>query len=159
MKERAADMTLRFVAAVAMTVSACGSGAGPLATAELMGRDNPGTTRDPPPETRDTPGASCIVCDVPYQCNAPLQSGAPTFPAGGTSIELSTSDGTCQRSLIDLVCSGTLFNATSCTGGGGDAFTCGSTSCAPTNETTTANTPTTGVPGTAPSAGGAVDGG
>ena len=123
-------MTLRnaavFVAA-SVAVSACGGGPGPLVTVGTEQRDDPGTTRDPPPNPRDVPGGACVVCDVNYHCTGPTSG---VLGQNG-EISLSTSSGMCQKALIDLLCSGALFNAMSCTGGGGGAFTCGSTTCSP----------------------------
>jgi hypothetical protein len=109
----------------ALWLVACGGG-GPLVTTSSTGRDDPGLTRDDPGATRDSPtsdtGASdCIVCDVVYACpQSSLQS-----------MTLSTSGGTCTAALIDLVCSGALFGAASCSVGGGGAFTCGTVTCTP----------------------------
>jgi len=131
------------VLAGAIELASCAAGSGPLVTYSATGREDPGTTRDTPPSTRDDTAGSCIACDVNYNCNGPGQSSSgsecvqgncavsvPTqFGAGG--IELSTDGGTCIWGLIDFVCSGVLFGATGCTGGGGGAFTCGDTTCTP----------------------------
>ena len=106
-------------------VAACTAGSGSLVTYSPDGRDDPGSTRDTPPSTRDNPTGPCIVCDVNYDCSGPSSA------LGDGGIELSTSEGSCQQSLIDLICSGALFNASGCTGGGGAPFTCGDTTCSP----------------------------
>ncbi|MGO9839114.1 MAG: hypothetical protein ACLP1X_33440 [Polyangiaceae bacterium] len=112
------------LAAVAV-LAACTAGSGSLVTYAPAGRDDPGTTRDVPPSTRDNPAGPCIVCDVNYDCSGPSSA------LGDGGIELSTSDGTCVQELIDVVCSGALFNASGCSGGGGGPFTCGDTTCSP----------------------------
>jgi len=124
-------------AALAMWVlAACGSGGGPAVSTGTGTRDDPGTTRDTPPTTRDdtsggstgsgTPGgASCVECNVQYQCSGGIAQNSPT------QLELSTSQGTCTQIYINLVCSGVLFGASGCSGGGGGAFTCGSVTCTP----------------------------
>ena len=124
-------MTLRFVGALVaggMCLAGCvGSGdTGELVTSASLGRDDPGTTSDTPPSTRDDPTSACIACDVNYDC-----SGSMFAAQSGGQFQLSTSAGTCVKALIDLVCSGTLFSATGCSGGGGGPFTCGSTTCSP----------------------------
>jgi hypothetical protein len=91
------------------------------------------------------PGGACIVCDVMYDCNGPTRG-----QLNGNGIQLSTAGGTCQKALIDLLCSGALFNATSCTGGGGGAFTCGETTCSPITQ---GNMTVVTVPGSPPSGG------
>jgi hypothetical protein len=114
-------------AAIALWIgaAACGGGGGPLATMSSGGREDPGATRDTPPTTRDPQGGNCIQCDVLYECS-PSQSN--------TSIILDSSQGLCTQTLIDLVCSGTLFGTTSCSGGGGGSFTCGSVTCTPSQQ-------------------------
>jgi hypothetical protein len=123
---RVARMALRFVGVLSGTVGlwACAGGDGELVTSSAVGRDDPGVTRDPPPSTRDDPEGACIVCDVNYNCSGPA-------PFGGGQLELSTGDGSCLPSLIDALCSGAIFGATGCTGGGGGPFTCGDTTCSP----------------------------
>jgi hypothetical protein len=118
---RAAGLVAGVALAIAPIV-ACGSGGGPLVTTTSDGRENPGPTRDAPPATRDSVGAQCIVCDVDYRCNV---------DGGLQSITLSSKDGTCVPALIDLICSGELFGAQSCSGGGAGGFTCGSVTCVP----------------------------
>ena len=123
--------TLRFVAALiagAVGLAGCvGSGdTGELVTSASEGRDNPGATGDTPPSTQDNPTSACIACDVNYEC-----SGSVFAAQSGGQFQLSTSGGTCVKALIDLVCSGALFSATGCSGGGGGPFTCGSTTCSP----------------------------
>jgi hypothetical protein len=108
----------------AAALFACGSGSGPLVTTAAEGRDSPGVSWDQPPSTRDGTGSNCIACDVEYGCTG-------TQAQGTTSLELSTSTGQCTQTLIDLVCSGALFGASSCSGGGGGAFTCGKVTCTP----------------------------
>jgi hypothetical protein len=141
-------MTLRFVGAIvagAMCLAGCvGSGdTGELVTSASVGRDNPGATGDTPPSTRDEPTSACIACDVNYDC-----SGSMFAAQSGGQFQLSTSAGTCVKALIDLVCSGALFSATGCTGGGGGPFTCGGTTCSPSGTrgnivgVTTTTTPT-----------------
>ena len=119
-------MALRFAALIAgaVALSACSGGSGELVTNAAGGRDDPGATREPPPSSGDNPGGSCIVCDVNYDCSGPA-------PFGGSSLQLSTGGGTCLPSLINVLCSGALFNASGCTGGGGGPFTCGDTTCSP----------------------------
>jgi hypothetical protein len=110
-------------AALTLLVGGCGAGSGPLVTTSTgTGRDDPGSTRDVPPVTSEGATGNCIVCDVVYDCPDSTQ----------TSLSLSTSDGTCTTALIDVICSGALFGAASCTGGGGGAFTCGTVTCTPT---------------------------
>jgi hypothetical protein len=111
--------------ACAFGVEACGGGGGPLVTVTSGGREDPGNTRDQPPDTRDEIGGNCLQCDVQYVCS-------PT--ANQTTIELSSSQGTCTQALIDLVCGGSLFGASSCSGGGGGAFTCGNVTCSPAQQ-------------------------
>jgi hypothetical protein len=110
---------------IAVGATACGGGGGPLVTMTSGGREDPGTTRDQPPDTRDEVGGNCLQCDVQYDCSP---------SANQTSIQLSTSEGTCIQSLIDLVCSGTLFGANGCSGGGGGPFTCGDVTCSPVQQ-------------------------
>ncbi len=119
-------MALRFAAFIAgaVALSACSGGSGELVTNVAGGRDDPGATRDPPPSSGDNPGGACIVCDVNYDCSGPA-------PFGGSNLQLSTGGGTCLPSLINVLCSGALFNASGCTGGGGGPFTCGDTTCSP----------------------------
>jgi hypothetical protein len=102
----------------------CGSGSGPLVTSTPQGRDDPGTTRDTPPASDDV-GANgdCLVCDVAYQCTNTQLGG----------ISLSSSAGECTAADIAVVCSGVFFGASSCSGGGGGAFTCGQVVCTPVN--------------------------
>jgi len=120
---------MRRLILFAGALSACAAGSGPLVTYSDTGRDDPGMARDPPPGTRDSPGGVCIECDVSYDCSGP--SAALQF--GGGQLELSTSGGTCVQALIDLVCSGALFGASGCNGGGGGPFTCGDTTCSPSS--------------------------
>jgi len=121
MRLRAACLAAGIALTLA-TIVACGSGGGPLVTTTTEGRQDPGSTRDTPPPTRDGVGAQCILCDVDYRCNV---------DGGLQSISLSSQGGTCVPSLIDLICSGQLFGAQSCSGGGADGFTCGSVTCVP----------------------------
>jgi len=133
----------RFAAllAGACALAACTAGSGSLVTYSPDGRDDPGSTRDTPPSTRDNPTGPCIVCDVNYDCSGPSSA------LGDGGIELSTSDGTCQQSLIDLICSGALFNASGCTGGGGAPFTCGDTTCSPGSPQVSITVVTPNLPG------------
>ena len=115
---------LAGLAGVGFVVAACGGGAGPLVTTTSgNGRDEPGTTRDTPPSTSDITGGDCLACDVTYEC--------PNAGNLGNGISLSTSQGTCTQALINLICSGALFNTAPCSGGGGGSFTCGSITCTP----------------------------
>jgi hypothetical protein len=152
-------MTLRFVGVViggAMGLAGCAASGdtGELVTSASVGRDTPGATRDTPPSTRDDPTSACIACDVNYDC-----SGSVFAAQSGGQFQLTTSGGTCVKALIDLVCSGALFSATGCTGGGGGPFTCGSTTCSPSGRqgnvgVTTTVTPTS--PATATPSGGSM---
>jgi hypothetical protein len=109
--------------AFAMVLVACGGGAGPLvSTNGGTGRDDPGSTRDTPPVSSDNANSDCLSCDVTYECpNSGFSSG----------LSLSSSDGTCTQTLVNVVCSGALFGTGPCTGGGGGAFTCGDVTCTP----------------------------
>jgi hypothetical protein len=104
---------------------ACSSGGGPIVTTTGGGRDEPGTTRDTPPATRDAIGGDCLRCDTDYTCTGGKNPG---------NVRLSSSEGSCTQGLIDLVCSGALFGANGCVGGGGGPFTCGNVSCVPTTK-------------------------
>jgi len=108
-----------------LVIVACGGGAGPLVTTTSTdGRDDPGSTYDTPPSTSDGPGGNCLVCDVVYSC--------PNAGNLGEGFTLSSSSGECTQTLINVVCSGALFNTGPCTGGaGGGAFTCGDVTCTP----------------------------
>jgi hypothetical protein len=75
---------------------------------------------------------------VNYNC-----SGSVFAAQSGGQFQLSTSGGTCVKALIDLVCSGALFSASGCTGGGGGPFTCGSTTCSPSGTQGSTNVVTT----------------
>jgi hypothetical protein len=97
----------------------------PVLTTATGGREDPGTTRETPPDTRDELSSDCLSCDVTYDCNGPNNPG---------SIHLSTVDGSCLQPIIDLVCSGTLFGTTACSGGGGGAFKCGDVTCVPAQQ-------------------------
>ena len=123
-------MTLQSLVGVAgvgasLVVVACGGGAGPLVTTTSTdGRDDPGSTYDTPPSTSDGPGGNCLVCDVVYDC--------PNAGNLGDGFTLSSSDGECTQALINVVCSGALFDTAPCTGGaGGGSFSCGSVICTP----------------------------
>jgi hypothetical protein len=117
----------------ALSVAGCTAGSGSLATYSAGGRDDPGSTRDSPPSERDNPSGACIVCDVSYSCTGTVLANT----LGGSGLQLSTSGGTCVTDLVDLICSGALFGASGCTGGGGGPFTCGNTTCSPGNGQTT----------------------
>jgi hypothetical protein len=127
---------------------ACSGGSGPPVTTSNQGRDNPGTTRDAPPNARDSTSSqggsggssNCIECDVSYTC-----TGSPGFQG----ISLSSGQGTCTAAIINSICSGGLFGTGPCSGGGGGAFTCGNVTCSPEVQV--------GTPGT--SSGGAQGGG
>jgi hypothetical protein len=126
----------RVVATVAIAVAAagCDGGGVPVGTTSTGGREDPGSTREAPPPSGDKAGGDCLVCDVTYVCQGPGNPG---------TISLSTGNGTCIQTLIDLVCGGTLFGATSCSGGGGGAFACGAVTCVPIQ----GSTPTPGGSG------------
>jgi hypothetical protein len=108
---------------IALGLAACSGGAGPVVTTTAGGRDVPPAPRDTPPSTRDGVG-NCLVCDVNYEC---ASGGSGTTQ----TIELRTADGKCTDANIAIVCSGLPFGASGCSGGGGGAFTCGSTTCVP----------------------------
>jgi hypothetical protein len=110
-----------MVAATACLVPACGGGSGPLVAMPDEGREDPGSTRDTPPNSGDGRG-TCLLCDVTYDCSGPQPQGA---------VSLSTSKGECVPAAIDLICSGALFGAPACSGGGGGPFTCGQVICTP----------------------------
>lgn len=123
-------MTLQSLFGVAgvgavLVVVACGGGAGPLVTTTSTdGRDDPGSTYDTPPSTSDGPGGNCLVCDVVYSC--------PNAGNLGEGFTLSSSNGECTQTLINVVCSGALFGTAACTGGaGGGSFSCGDVTCTP----------------------------
>jgi hypothetical protein len=121
-------MAMRLIlptASTLLSLTACAAGSGPFTTFVAQGREAPTATREAPPSSRDNPGSACIVCDVSYECSGPL------FGSQGTQFELNTTAGMCTQALIDFFCSGALFGATSCTGGGGGPFLCGDTSCSP----------------------------
>ncbi len=128
--------TARAAAAMAtMALGACSSGGGPLVTTASGTRDDPGTTRDQPPSARDTPGGQCLACGITYRCTSP--------DSPGQSQDVQLSGSTCTPALIDVVCSGVLFSGGApCTGGGGGAFTCGSTTCAPVQSSQPSPQPT-----------------
>jgi len=150
-------MTLQSLFGVAgvgmvLVVAACGGGGGPLVTTTSSdGRDDPGSTRDSPPSTSDGPGGNCVACDVVYDC--------PAAGDLGDGFTLSSSEGECTQTLIDLVCSGALFGTPACTGGsGGGTFTCGSVVCTP--ETSSGGTSSGGSSGgVTPPGGGLADAG
>jgi hypothetical protein len=110
------------LAGVLLCMAACGGGSGGFPSSSSIGRDDPGTTRDTPPATRDDTAGACIQCDVVYDC--------PDSPLGN-GFSLSSSDGTCTAALIDLVCSGQLFEGSPCNAIGGGGFSCGSITCTP----------------------------
>jgi len=125
---RSVALVAALPAAVLATILACGSGSGPMVTNAAGGPDNPGTSRDNPPSPRDDPSGSsgsggCITCDVVYNCAGGNAQGGPS------AVELMGSD--CTPANIAYICSGALFGATSCTGGGGGSFTCGMVTCTP----------------------------
>jgi hypothetical protein len=118
-------MAFRFatvLGGIALGLAACSGGAGPVVTTTAGGRDVAPATRDTPPTTRDGIG-NCLVCDVSYDCS----DGS----GGIQKRELRTADGMCTDTNIAIVCSGLPFGASGCSGGGGGAFTCGSTTCVP----------------------------
>jgi hypothetical protein len=89
------------------------------------GRDDPGSTYETPPSTRDDPAAACIQCDVIYDCpNSSL----------GDGFSLSSSDGTCSPSLVDSICNGTLLGTGPCNALSGGGFTCGDVTCTPESQ-------------------------
>jgi hypothetical protein len=110
------------VLALATGVAGCDGGGVPVGSTSTGGREDPGSTRDTPPSSRDNIGSDCLVCDVTYVCQGPQNPG---------NITLSTHNGTCIQAAIDLVCSGAYFGSTSCSGGAGGAFTCGDVTCVP----------------------------
>lgn len=119
-------MAFRFatvLGGIALGLAACSGGAGPVVTTTAAGRDVAPATRDTPPSTRDGIG-NCLVCDVNYDCTSDGSNG-------GQTLELRTADGRCTDANIAIICSGLPFGASACSGGGGGAFTCGSTTCAP----------------------------
>jgi hypothetical protein len=143
-------MTLRFasslvlgLAAGAVGLPACAAGSGELVTYESLGRDDPGAPRDAPPSSQDNTSGACIQCDVSYDC-----SGS-AFASRIGQLQLTTSGGTCVKALIDLVCSGALFGASGCSGGGGGPFSCGGSTCSPSGTQGFKNVTTT-VGGTLP---------
>jgi hypothetical protein len=127
----ARTMVAAVLGASVAVLSACGGGGGPLVSTTGGGRDDPGSTWDQPPNGRDSTGNACIECNVAYSCTSGPQPGNGQNGSGTTSIDLSTATGQCTPAVIDLVCSGALFGADGCTGGGGGPFTCGSVTCSP----------------------------
>ncbi len=129
-------------AAVAASVGACSSGATPPLVVDLSGRDDPGTTRDTPPSTRDEIAGACVQCDVYYACSIGggfLFTSTAPCPSGVTSCL------PCTPSLVDFFCSGALFDAGGgCTGGGAAGFSCGGITCVPGDPPQN----TVGIPGT-----------
>jgi len=124
-------MVAAVLGASVAALTACGNGGGPLVSTTGGSRDDPGSTWDRPPNGRDSTGNACIECNVPYSCTGGPGTGGGQNGSGTTSIDLSTANGQCTAALIDLVCSGALFGADGCTGGGGGPFTCGSVTCSP----------------------------
>jgi len=120
MRARATATALTFIA---LAIGACGgAGSGPLVTTSGAGDEGAGSTREPPTGGRDDPNGDCLSCDVTYDC--------PGY-GGGNGFSLSSADGQCTQTLLDLVCSGALFGTGKCSGGGGGAFTCGDITCTP----------------------------
>lgn len=111
-------------AVFAAAAAGCDGGGVPVVVTSNGGHEDPGSTRETPPGTRDSVGGDCLQCDVTYDCQ-----GGGVGTTG--SITLSSANGTCTQALIDLVCSGSLFGSPACSGGAGGGFTCGDVKCFP----------------------------
>jgi len=131
-------------AALALGFAACGGGSGPMPSTNPGGDEGAGSTYEPPVGTRDDPGGNCLQCDVSYDC--------PNFASGGT-LDITSSSGECTQAIIDFICSGALFGASGCSGGGGGTFTCGNVTCTPQVFSTGSSS------GATPGGGQGVDGG